>query len=102
MFCEPALWFDNFFATDRLFYEGVAGTYVRWRNDFSYDEEDYFEYKIRLNISAVLPGLEGRFRLTFEGEEDEDLRDIAPGNGDETANNLGLQVDLTESARSKI
>ena len=33
-FCEPALWFDNFFSTDRLFDEGVAGTYVRWRNDF--------------------------------------------------------------------
>jgi hypothetical protein len=100
-FCEPALWFDNFFATDRLFNEGVAGTYVRWRNDFSIDEEDDFEYKLRLTVSAVLPGLEDRFRLTFEGEEDEDLRDLAPGNGDETANSLGLQVDLTENDRSK-
>lgn len=101
VFCEPVLWFDNFFATDRLFREGVAGTYVRWRNDFSYDEEEDFEYKLRLSISAVLPGLKDRFRLTFEGEQDEDLRDIAPGNGDETANSLGLQVDLTENARSK-
>ena len=38
-FCEPALWFDNFFATDRIFNEGVAGTYVRWRNEFKFDEE---------------------------------------------------------------
>ena len=100
-FCEPALWFDNFFATDRVFDEGAAGTYVRWRNDFSYDEEEYFKYKIRLNVSAELPFISDRFRLTFEGEGDDDLRDIAPGNSDETANSLGLQVDLSKSTRSK-
>jgi hypothetical protein len=100
-FCEPALWFDNFFARDRLFEEGVAGTYVRWRNDFSYDEEEYFEFKTRSKVSAVLPGLEGRFRLTFEGDDDDDLRDLAPGNTNESADSLGLQIDLKENARSK-
>ena len=100
-FCEPALWFDNFFATDRIFDEGVAGTYVRWRNDFTYDEEEYFKFKTRLNLSVVLPGFKDRLRLTFEGEEDEDLRDIAPGNGSETNNSLSLQLDLKENARSK-
>lgn len=100
-FCEPALWFDNFFANDRIFDEGVAGTYVRWRNDFTYDEEESFEYKMRFNLSVELPGFQGRMRLTFEGDEDEDLRDIAPGNGDGTTNSLGLQLDLKETARSK-
>jgi len=100
-FCEPALWFDNFFATDRIFNEGVAGTYVRWRNEFRFDEEDSFEYKMRLNFSLVLPGFKKSLRLTFEGEEDEDLRDIAAGNVDETNNNLALQLDLKENARSK-
>jgi len=100
-FCEPALWFDNFFATDRIFNEGVAGTYVRWRNEFRFDEEEPFEYKMRLNFSLVLPGFKKRLRLTFEGEEDEDLRDIAAGNVDEANNNLALQLDLKENARSK-
>ena len=100
-FCEPALWFDNFFATDRIFNEGVAGTYVRWRNEFKFDEEESFEYKMRLNFSFVLPGFKDRLRLTFEGEEDDDLRDIAAGNVDETNNTLALQLDLKESARSK-
>ena len=100
-FCEPALWFDNFFSTDRLFDEGVAGTYVRWRNDFTYDEEEYFKFKMRLNLSVVLPGFKDRLRLTFQGEEDEDLRDIAPGNGDTTSDSLGLQLDIKENARSK-
>jgi len=101
MFCEPALWFDNYYANDRIFEEGVAGTYVRLRNDFIYDEEDGFEFKIRLKASLALPGTENRLRLTFSGEEDEDLRDIAPGGGEETSNSLGLQLDLAETGRSK-
>ena len=102
-FCEPVLWFDNFFASDRLFEEGVAGTYIRWRNDFSYDEEDGFDYKMRLNASVVLPGFSDKLRLTFEGDEDEDLRDIAPGGAgaDDAPSSLGLQVDVIENVRSK-
>lgn len=100
-FCEPALWFDNFFATDRVFAEGAAGTYARWRNDFSYDEEEYFKFKMGLNLSVELPGLKDRMRLTFESDEDEDLRDIAPGSGQATTNSLGLQLDVLENIRSK-
>ena len=102
-FCEPALWFDNFFGNDRLFEEGVAGTYIRWRNDFSYDEESYFDYQTSLTASVELPGFDDKLRLTFEGDQDEDLRDIAPGGPgtDETRNTLGLQVDIKENNRSK-
>ncbi len=101
-FCEPALWFDNFFANERIFDEGVAGTYVLWRNELTYDEEEDFEFKTKLNLSVELPGFKDRLRLTFEGDEDEDLRDIAPGNRDETSNILGLQLDLKETSRSKL
>lgn len=100
-FCEPALWFDNYFATDRIFEEGVAGTYIQLRNDFIYDEEEGFELKIRLKASVELPGTENRLRLTFDGDEDQDLQDIAPGGGEDTSNSLGLQLDLVENARSK-
>lgn len=99
-FCEPALWFDNFFGSDRVFNEGAAGTYIRWRNDFTYDEEDYFDFKTNLSFSIELPGLENRLRLTFESDEDEALRDIAPGQ-ESTTNTLGLQLDVKENDRSK-
>lgn len=102
-FCEPVLWFDNFFSSDRLFEEGVAGTYIRWRNDFTYDEESETDFKMSLNASVELPGFEDKLRLTFEGDEDEDLRDVAPGNptGETTTSTLGLQVNVTENVRSK-
>jgi hypothetical protein len=100
-FCEPALWFDNFFGSDRVFLEGAAGTYIRWRNDFSYDEEEYFTFNTDISFSVELPVLEDRLRLTFESDEDEALRDIAPGNDQETTNSLGLQLDVAENVRSK-
>ena len=100
-FCEPALWFDNFFGNDRVFLEGAAGTYIRWRNDFSYDEEEHFQYYPDLSFSVELPVLESRLRLTFESDEDESLRDVAPGSDKESTNALGLQLDLAENTRSK-
>ena len=100
-FCEPALWFDNFFGNDRIFLEGAAGTYIRWRNDFSYDEVEDFKFNTDISFSIELPGLEDRLRLTFESDEDEQLRDIAPGSDQESTSSLGLQLDVTENARSK-
>ncbi len=100
-FCEPALWFDNFFANDRIYNEGVAGTYVRWRNEFTYDEEEGYKYDMGINASVELPGFSDQLRLTFDNDEDEDIRDVAPGAGEDSANSLGLQLDLRENARSK-
>jgi len=100
-FCEPALWFDNFFGNDRIFQEGAAGTYIRWRNDFSYDEVESFNFNSDISFSIELPGLEDRLRLTFESDEDEALRDITPGGNQESTNSLGLQFDVKENSRSK-
>ena len=100
-FCEPALWFDNFFANDRIFDEGVAGTYIRWRNEFICGEEDDVSFVTAIAASVELPGFKNKLRLTYSGEEDEDLRDIAPGSGEETSNSLGLQLDMVENVRSK-
>ena len=99
-FCEPALWFDNFFGSDRVFAEGAAGTYIRWRNDFIYDEEEGFDFSTDLSFSIELPGVEDRLRLTFESGEDEALRDIAPGQ-EAASSTLGLQLDVKQNERSK-
>ena len=100
-FCEPALWFDNFFGSDRIFEEGAAGTYIRCRNEFTFDEEVPFKFKTAISASVELPGTESRLRITFDGDEDEALRDVAPGNEQGDTNTLGLQLDLRQNARSK-
>jgi hypothetical protein len=100
-FCEPALWFDNFFASDRVFREGAAGTYIRWRNEFIYDEEEAFKFNSDIAFSIEVPGMQNRLRLTFENDEDETLRDVTPGRNQNSTNSLGLQLDVAQNTRSK-
>ena len=71
-FCEPAIWFDDFFASDRVL-EEVGGSYVRWRNDFVQNEEDGFDFNTNLNFSVELPKISSKLQLIFEGDEDQDL-----------------------------
>ena len=100
-FCEPAVWFDDFFASDRIF-EEVGGTYVRWRNDFIYQQEDGFDFKTNLNFSVELPRISSKLKLIFEGDEDPSLQDIRPGGQTEsTDNTLGLRLDVKDTDRSK-
>ena len=100
-FCEPAVWFDDFFASDRIF-EEVAGTYVRWRNDVFYNQEDGYEFNTNLNFSIELPKISSKLKLIFEGDEDQALQDVLPGSQAESTNNtLGLRVDVKDTSRSK-
>jgi len=100
-FCEPALWFDNFFGSDRVFREGAAGTYIRWRNEFIYDEVDAFKFKSDIAFSIELPDVQKRLRLTFENDEDETLLDVSPGKKQNSTKSLGLQLDVAKNTRSK-
>ena len=100
-FCEPAVWFDDFFASDRIF-EEVGGTYVRWRNDFIYNEETGYRFNTNLNFSVELPRISSKLKLIFEGDEDPELQDIVPGGQAESTNNtLGLRVDVKDTTRSR-
>ena len=100
-FCEPAVWFDDFFASDRIF-EEVGGTYVRWRNDFIYQQEDGFDFQTNLNFSIELPRISSKIKLIFEGDEDQSLQDVLPGGQTQSTNNtLGLRVDVKRTDRSK-
>jgi hypothetical protein len=99
-FCEPALWFDDFFASDRVL-EEVGGTYVRWRNDFILNEEDGFKFKTNLNFSFELPRISSKLKLVFEGDDDQDLQDTLPGGQVEDTNNqLGFRYDVKDTDRS--
>ena len=101
VFCEPALWFDSFFGSDRVL-EETGGTYVRWRNDFIQTEGQSSRFTTNLNFSVELPRISKRLQLTFEGDEDPDLQDVLPGaQTEDTGNTLGLRLDVKDTSRSK-
>ena len=101
VFCEPALWFDTFYGSDRVLAE-TGGTYVRWRNNFIQTEGEGFRFITNLNFSVALPRISKRLQLTFEGDEDPDLQDVLPGGqAPNTTNTLGLRLDVKDTSRSK-
>ena len=100
-FCEPALWFDTFYGSDRVLAE-TGGTYVRWRNNFIFTEGEGFRFITNLNFSVALPRISKRLQLVFEGDEDPDLQDVLPGGqATQTENALGLRLDVKDTSRSK-
>ena len=100
-FCEPAVYFDYFFASDRVL-EEVAGSYVRWRNDFIQVEGQGFDFNTNLNFSIELPKVSSKLKLIFEGDEDPALQDVLPGTPAQAQdNNLGLRLDVKDTDRSK-
>jgi len=101
VFCEPALWFDSFYGSDRVIAE-VGGSYVRWRNDLIQTEGQGFKFKTNLNFSIELPRISHRLKLTFEGDQDQELQDVLPGTPEEQdTNTLGLRLDVKDTDRSK-
>lgn len=100
-FCEPAIWFDDFFASDRIL-EEAAGSYVRWRNDFIQNEEGGTDFNTNLTFSVELPKISSKLKLIFEGDQDQQLQDVLPGGQtDGQDNNLGLRLDVKKTDRSK-
>jgi hypothetical protein len=101
VFCEPALWFDSFYGSDRVI-EEIGGTYVRWRNDFIQIEGQGVKFRTNLNFSVELPRISHRLKLTFEGDQDQELQDVLPGAPEEQdTNTLGLRLDVKDTDRSK-
>ena len=99
-FCQPALWFDNFFADERVTDDARAGTYVRWYNDFAQIENQGFDYRTRLNAKVRLPFAERRLRLVFENTAEEALSDLFPKSTSDARNTLGLGYDFLSKERS--
>ena len=101
VFCEPALWFDSFYGSDRVL-EETGGTYVRWRNDIIQTEGQGTRFRTNLNFSVELPKISQRLQLTFEGDQDQELQDVLPGvQAEDPGNTLGLRLDVKDTARSR-
>lgn len=101
-FCEPAVWFDSFFSSDRVDEEVRAGSRIRWRNDYVNTEGQGFNYITTLSARFKLPKAKESLHLIFEGEQEETVGDIIPSNRKEARADLGLLYELTKSKRANL
>ena len=101
-FCEPANWFDDFFADDRHYEEGHARTRVRWRNDVFFSENKSADFITTLDASMRLPKISKRLKLVFESDEQENLDDVIPTTTDGAQGSLGFLYDFLDSKKANL
>jgi len=110
-FCQPAVWFDNFFGDDRALDEGWPGSQVRLRSTYRVDERDENSYTTKINANIRLPALSDRLKLilTTKQEEENALvqadsdpidQEVLEGEGGEAS--AGLRLHAFESQRARL
>ena len=113
-FCEPAVAFDNFFGDDRSLEEELPGNFVRWRNEFVWNESDRLAFHTGLRAKVRLPQISQRLKLIIEGDHDDDfanpLGDLPQGSTAEdqplpdrelSDSTVGLQYDIQSERHHK-
>lgn len=99
-FCQPAIWFDQFFEDDRVSEDVQANTVVRWYNDVSKGESGDFKYKSKLNARIYLPKVTHKLKLTFESDDEVPPPTSVSDNKGKTSNQLGFRYDMYDKQRS--
>ncbi|WP_019614169.1 hypothetical protein [Psychromonas ossibalaenae] len=99
-FCQPALWFDEFFVDDRFTEDARAGTMVRWYNDFKLVESEGFEYDTQLKARFHLPKGSRKLKVVFESDAEDHLTNLFPNNSETANSTLGLRYDWYAKGRS--
>ncbi|MCW8334031.1 hypothetical protein J4N42_16950 [Vibrio sp. SCSIO 43135] len=99
-FCQPAVWFDNFFIDERADEDARAGTLVRWYNDFSWVENEGYKFKTKLKARFHLPKVTRRLKVVFESDEESDVFDLFPQSSEDAESTLGLRYDWLSKGRS--
>lgn len=115
-FCEPAVWFDNFFSNERSDEERGPGNFVRWRNEFSFTKNDGLAMRSRLSANVSLPGATKRLHLLLMREDEDDTISSlidntklnlpssdanAPLSSQRNKLQLGMRYDLAEERFSR-
>ncbi|MCP4321464.1 MAG: hypothetical protein GY787_06370 [Alteromonadales bacterium] len=101
-FCQPAVWFDDFFVDERATEDAYAGTMIRWYNDFSWNESENVHYKTKLSARIHLPKVTQKLKLIFEPESEDSILNLFPNETTEPENSLGLQYDWITKERQSL
>lgn len=101
-FCEPANWFDEFFADDRDYNEAHAKTKIRWRNDVFFSENAKPEYITTVAASLRLPKISKRLKLVFDSDEQENIEGVIPTTIDNAQGSFGFLYDFIDSQKANL
>jgi hypothetical protein len=75
---RATVWFDRFFGDDRVMVTETPESFLRWKSDFRWDEEENFSYRGTVRASLRLPRLKNRWRVMISSESRGDPNAIIP------------------------
>lgn len=101
-FCQPAIWFDDFFIDERIVGDAYAGTMVRWYNDISWNEEGEIDYQTKLRVRINLPKLNNKLKIVFEPDAEDSIINLFPNDTTEPESSLGLNYDWVTKERQSL
>ncbi len=97
-----AMWVDGFFSQTRAV-EDAATSLIRVRPEYSWDDDDNGDWKVRVTGRLFLPAASDRLSLVFLGEDDDfDSQFYDPGITSDGSSTVGLQYRVTDRAQSRI
>jgi len=85
---DTVVWFDRFFGDDRVVIAKWPESYLRWKTEFRWDQEEHFAFRSTVRASLRLPRLKDRWHLIFSSESRGDPNAIIP----EDPGNPGLDI----------
>ena len=75
---DTVVWFDHFFGDDKLVVTELPESFLRWINEFRWDEEERFSARSTVRATLRLPRLKKRWKLVISGETRGDPNAITP------------------------
>jgi hypothetical protein len=93
---DAAVWFDRFFGDERIVATERPESFLRWKSDFRWDQEEHFTSRSTVRASLRLPRLKDRWHLMISSESRGDPNAIIP----EDPGNPGLDIGRRDRAGS--
>jgi hypothetical protein len=75
---DTVVWFDRFFGDKRVVVAKQPESYLRWKSEFRWDEEEHYHFRSSIRASLRLPRLKDRWHLVFSSESRGDPTAIIP------------------------
>lgn len=100
---DLANWADDFFGNPQSDLESAAASRIRLRPEFSWDEQDDTDWKLRASGRLRLPKVNERLSLVFFSNEDDiDQGFYDPALASAGESTVGLQLNIQEEKHSRV
>ncbi|HEX2709731.1 MAG TPA: hypothetical protein VHM68_02670 [Candidatus Deferrimicrobium sp.] len=86
---DTVVWFDRFFGDDQIVITERPESYLRWKNELRWDQEEHYSFRSTVRASLSLPRLKNRWHLVISGESRGDPNAIIPEDPGNPALDIG-------------